>query len=137
MENLHKRITQGDWKSKGVDADGSLLIRVKGRAIPVARILTESKISYKCALEQHENTKAICKAVNNTYGKGIDPEKIETVIKRLSEIVRYHNDPKYADMCDQATEDTTSTAMDALIISAETALESIKLTDHSGAEQSV
>ena len=33
------------------------------------------------------NAKAICKAVNGTYGKGLDPDKVEEVVTALSKIL--------------------------------------------------
>ncbi len=71
---MKNQITQGEWE---VDKYGHLScdnqsILISGASIPM--VVTE---------ESKANAEAICKAVNNTYGKGIDPEKIGELIQSV------------------------------------------------------
>lgn len=40
--------------------------------------------------QEEENAKAICNAVNGTYGKGIDPAGVEEVIKAAVNVLNWH-----------------------------------------------
>jgi len=53
--------TNGEWKVKGVDSDGRVNI-TNGRAIPIAKVLSENGKVYECGLEQQANAKLIAAA---------------------------------------------------------------------------
>ena len=74
-------------------------------------------------ISNKDNAEAICKAVNNTYGKGIDPEKIDKVLELLNEIT----EGKGAYSPDNY-EHARNTIRDMKLLAKE-ALDSIKLTE--------
>ncbi len=84
------KITQGEWK---VIKNNSNPESTRSTGIKASRIWIGSMyfIADHPALiceESEANAEAICKAVNNTYGKGIDPEKIGELLFMGKMLVR-------------------------------------------------
>lgn len=75
MEKL--KITEGEWEAVKY-SDNRLGVGAKGK--PTG---SQVCIMNKFRSETEANAKAIVKAVNNTYGKGIDPEAVPDMKEAL------------------------------------------------------
>lgn len=75
--------TQGEWIWKNELGSGRLLIK-RGDDI-IAQVSTSLQVPIS---EIDANAQAICKAVNNTYGKGINPEAVESLKEALEVLIK-------------------------------------------------
>lgn len=76
-------MTLGKWETGTNDDNGETVIRSDD-----GRILTNLECDryHLSDKEIADNAKAICTAVNNTYGKGYDPAAIEELYKALTDL---------------------------------------------------
>lgn len=117
MKDLHKKITQGEWGYQT-----SLLIKgsiIHAGDYNIAEVYGQNDMTIA---QSSINAEAICKAINNTYGKGVDPEKISELINCFSDLcglVAYFkiSEIKFDEECDKRLNNAMK------------ALESIKLED--------
>lgn len=88
---IKEKMTQGEWEIQQLNhIDGDLWLQV-GYKDPYDKHswgpVVEIKYHVWPEATQWANAHAITTAVNNTYGKGIDPEAVEGLIKALERLV--------------------------------------------------
>ncbi len=115
-KNMENQITQGKWTVKSDDFDITIIDKFDSMENAVLGGYPEisSSVSNETLAE------AICKAVNNTYGKGIDPEKLSYALEEVQDIITAMKDQ---------LENGRETKREAVVAILEHALESIKLED--------
>lgn len=79
-------ITKGEWR---VDKEKPCIVRVNEyvrliQTLEVGNCPSVGDYEYFVDREGEANAKAICTAVNGTYGKGFDPSKMEELYKALA-----------------------------------------------------
>lgn len=81
------KLTPGTWKVSTHDDNGDIVIRDAGNKI-VANLSTDKYGKEDEEYQQSEaDAQAIVKAVNNTFGKGINPEAVEGMFNALKATV--------------------------------------------------
>lgn len=110
-KEIAEGMTQGEW--------GYTMIGVyDNHSGLVSRSTDHDGLHYfKERKENLKNNIAITTAVNGTYVKGLDPDKVEEAINLFSELLKVHNDPTYGDEVSRL----------AVAEKAEQALESIRI----------
>jgi hypothetical protein len=82
QQQIFENMIKGEWKPlmakykdyNGIDADVTVLCTSEDSCI------------------EDYDIHAICSAVNNTYGKGINPESVEKMRGALEQILKLHDD---------------------------------------------